>query len=397
MKLSPLLMHLAQAYRFDYAASFHNFFVDNIYPDIARKNSLPPGVFLEITETERLIFYQCSLYKKGRLLLSSRPCYRLEERVFRVCSRFFLREQWQQANFCLEPLNYEILELELANETVYGMVPAREFGQIESENDFGFGTMRPSENVSRNLATSASHPLFDGKVGHIMASLFDHGTRTFSVTGTHRCFSEEFSNCSGKTSVCGQSEPFRMSDASHVAESFFQYYNEEVHEMWRDTKTRVFDGEHDFIHLQQHGMARRDGSDGFISNAVVNGASSGYLPKFEGGSANKMAEFMTEKVIQHGKENGFNPAYSYLIRSCNSEQDKDFAALCAGTNTLGRFINRDRDQTDFDTAHALSCQRYGDEEIIKSKNQFIHFELTDLWRSNVDFMTRSFKEFFPSA
>ena len=56
--------------------------------------------------------------------------------------QFFLREQWQQANFCLEPLNYEILELELANETVYGMVPAREFGQIESENDFGFGTMR---------------------------------------------------------------------------------------------------------------------------------------------------------------------------------------------------------------------------------------------------------------
>ena len=34
------------------------------------------------------------------------------------------------------------------------------------------------------------------------------------------------------------------------AESFFQYYNEEVHEMWRDTKTRILDEEHDFIHLQ---------------------------------------------------------------------------------------------------------------------------------------------------
>jgi hypothetical protein len=102
------------------------------------------------------------------------------------------------------------------------------------------------------------------------------------------------------------------------AESFFQYYNEEVHEMWRDTKTRILDEEHDFIHLQQHGMARRENSDGFISNAVVTSASAGYLPKFDGGSANKMATFMTEKVKEHGEKEGFDPSYSYIIRSCNS-------------------------------------------------------------------------------
>ena len=87
----------------------------------------------------------------------------------------------------------------------------------------GYFFVRENMNVRRNLATSASHPLFDGKVGHMMASLFDHGTRTFSVTGTHRCFSDQFSDCSGKTSVCGQSEPFRMSDASHVGTDFYAF------------------------------------------------------------------------------------------------------------------------------------------------------------------------------
>ena len=42
----------------------------------------------------------------------------------------------------MSPLNYEVLELDLANETIYGMVPAREFGQIESENGVGFGQLR---------------------------------------------------------------------------------------------------------------------------------------------------------------------------------------------------------------------------------------------------------------
>ena len=36
-----------------------------------------------------------------------------------------------------------------------------------------------------------------------------------------------------------------------------------------------------------------------------------------------------------------------------SAKDENYAALCAGTNTLGRFINRNRDEIDFNTAHEL--------------------------------------------
>ena len=39
MRVAPFLIQLAVAYRFDYAFSFHGFFVEKIYPDIARVSS----------------------------------------------------------------------------------------------------------------------------------------------------------------------------------------------------------------------------------------------------------------------------------------------------------------------------------------------------------------------
>jgi len=39
MRILPLLIPLAAAYRFDYAFSFHGFFDEKIYPDIARVSS----------------------------------------------------------------------------------------------------------------------------------------------------------------------------------------------------------------------------------------------------------------------------------------------------------------------------------------------------------------------
>ena len=48
-----------------------------------------------------------------------------------------------------------------------------------------------------------------------------------------------------------------------------------------------------FIHFQQHGMASRDYTDGFISNAASTSKANGYLPKFEGGSANALTDHLT--------------------------------------------------------------------------------------------------------
>ena len=70
----------------------------------------------------------------------------------------------------------------------------------------------------------ASHTLYDGKVGHIIASLFDHGTVSVAFPGTHRCFSTTSSLCSGTTTACGNgSEKFRITDVAHVMDYLISY------------------------------------------------------------------------------------------------------------------------------------------------------------------------------
>ena len=147
----------------------------------------------------------------------------------------------------------------------------------------------------RNLATSASHVLFDGKTGHVVANLFDYGTVSVAFPGTHRCFSAEYTNCSGKTSVCGTYEAYRISDAAHVVDSYFQVFNELVFARKQNETTQLPDSEHGFIHFQQHGMKSRPLTDVFISNGCSSSASAGNLPKFQGGSGNTLSTFLTAK------------------------------------------------------------------------------------------------------
>ena len=206
---------------------------------------------------------------------------------------------------------------------------SEQFGSVRR----GYYFIRPDDEVRRNIATSSSHPLFDGKTGHIVASLFDHGTRSFAVTGTHRCFSNTYSACSGTTFVCGQSEKNRETDSAHVSNSFFQFFNEEVFIRWQDTVTATSrDAAQAFVHLQQHGMESRSTTDSFVSNGVV----ADNMPKFSGGLANTLAEFLSDEMTAYGAEHGFDNSQQYTGFSCNSDEHAGQVSLCGSTNTLGR-------------------------------------------------------------
>ena len=160
---------------------------------------------------------------------------------------------------------------------------------------------------------AASHTLYDGKVGHIIASLFDHGTVSVAFPGTHRCFSTTLSTCSGTTTACGNgSEKFRITDVAHDNNSYFQIFNEMLFLKRRSQRTELITGSNQaFIHFQQHGMGSRTQADAFVSNACSTSASNGYLPKFEGGSANELADFMTEQMEEYKSQHGYDPTYSY--------------------------------------------------------------------------------------
>ena len=80
----------------------------------------------------------------------------------------------------------------------------------------------------------------------------------------------------------------------------------------RSQKTELITGSNqEFIHFQQHGMGSRDQADAFISNACSTSASNGYLPKFEGGSANELADFLTQEMEEYKNQHGYDPSYAY--------------------------------------------------------------------------------------
>ena len=56
----------------------------------------------------------------------------------------------------------------------------------------------------------------------------------------------------------------------------------------------------------------RDQADGFISNGCSSSASNGNLPKFENGSGNDLADFLTIKMKEYKNQNGIDSAQNYL-------------------------------------------------------------------------------------
>ena len=58
-------------------------------------------------------------------------------------------------------------------------------------------------------------------------------------------------------------------------------------------------------------MGSRTQADAFVSNACSTSASNGYLPKFDGGSANELADFLTQQMEEYKNENGHDSSYTY--------------------------------------------------------------------------------------
>ena len=262
------------------------------------------------------------------------------------CVGYLLNEEFEAADNCANILEYKVLELELPFESVFGLVPNRELqtsGELSARGKLrrGFYFIRRDTAVLRNIATSAAHPRADYKTGHIMASFFDFGTRSFAVIGVHRCFSNDESPCDGTTTMCGASGKFRTSDSAHNDNSFFQFFNEAVFDQFRLTKTKTISSEEQlFVHLQQHGMSPKSSADHFVSNGVVSGtSSSGYQPRFEGGVANDLADFLSQELPAYADENGLDAAQQYNAHSCNNDAHAGQVSLCASTNTLGRFVS----------------------------------------------------------
>ena len=123
-------------------------------------------------------------------------------------------------------------------------------------HSYGWGTFIISNSYDREIAIEVPHARYDTNTNKEGIDVFrDTGSHYFIMSGTHRCANSEESPCSGTTSACGSSGPFRVSDMPHFDQTLFQVIHKEV-----TIRNPLL------YSIQIHGHAQSSCEDFFISN-----------------------------------------------------------------------------------------------------------------------------------
>lgn len=158
------------------------------------------------------------------------------------------------------------------------------------------------------LIVETPHPFYDLDTlaeGRLFFETLE--ARVLLSSGTHRCGSFVSSPCSGTTSVCGSSAPYRISDMTHVDEALFQVAHEVLAEHFAA----------DWV-VSVHGM----GGDGV---SLSNGTTQPVAPD------DPVALFAAALADTFPDES---------ITTCNAYPGATVdARLCGTTNTQGRHLN----------------------------------------------------------
>lgn len=94
--------------------------------------------------------------------------------------------------------------------------------QSVSTNHWGMFVYNPNATRAK-LFIQSPHPRHDTYTGRQGAYIFRYqDCRAFFVSGTHRCNSTTNSGCSGTTTVCGPSGPYKISDQPHTVDGTLQ-------------------------------------------------------------------------------------------------------------------------------------------------------------------------------
>jgi chitodextrinase len=224
-------------------------------------------------------------------------------------------------------IGYQITEF-----TDTSLSPNKIFYIIEkkSQSSNFWGTYIFNKNPDRgDLIIMAPHSKYDTNTGKEAVYCFKNSlARAVFINGTHRCNSEDLSSCSGSTSACGTSEPFRISDMAHTTTSMFQGV----------TKT-VFNSITSSVFIQLHGFSKQ-ASDPFVimSNGTRETPSTDY------------ATLIKDALLVEDNSLTFKLAHI----------DTDWTRLIGFTNTQGRFINNSSD----------ACNEYA----TSTTGRFIHIE-----------------------
>ena len=228
-------------------------------------------------------------------------------------------------------LNYQITEF-----TDTSVSPNQIFYILEEKNPQSnyWGTYVFSKTPTRNnLIIQSPHSKFDTNTGKQAVFCFKNiVARAVFINGTHRCNSASFSSCSGSTSVCGSSEPYRISDMAHTTTSVFQKATE-----------NLFNSISNAVFIQLHGFSKQ-ASDPYV--IMSNGTRE--IPTIDYATLIKDALLVEDNTLTF-KLAHINTSWTRLIGFTNTQgrlinNSSDYCNTSA-TNTSGRFIHIEQEKS----------------------------------------------------
>jgi hypothetical protein len=178
----------------------------------------------------------------------------------------------------------------------------------DSSNHWGTFVFDPAARRS-GLVIQSPHELFDTKTGAQGAYVFQElSARAFFLNGAHRCNNSESSPCSGTTTACGASGPFKVSDQAHSDIGSFQI-----------ATSALLQHRTDAVVVQLHGFGKGVGDPDLIMGNGTASKPSGpdYLSEFKN-ALSSIDTVLTFKI---------------------AHIDTTWTELTGTTNTQGRLVN----------------------------------------------------------
>jgi hypothetical protein len=172
-----------------------------------------------------------------------------------------------------------------------------------------WGTYVWNPNPERDdVVLMAPHPKFDFNTGKQAIYCFQNiDAFFFMMAGTHRCNNSTSSSCSGTTTACGGSAPYRISDMAHV-----------VNAIWQRTTEYLFDNFGGTNFIQLHGFSMEVGDPYVI---MSNGTRDEPNPDLV--------------VAIRDELDAIDPVLTFEIAHLNHNWNR----LIGFSNTNGRYIN----------------------------------------------------------
>lgn len=266
--------------------------------------------------------------------------------IFQSAIKYLISQNLQKAFEHAFKIKYELYNLideNNSNKDYFCLIPSK---LLKSHQ--GIFCYNKDAKYSHHIA--APHPLKDSNTNLIAAEIFrENSFKFFSVASAHRCSSIVATNCSGKTSVCGNKEAYRVSDLAHNPDNYFHKFSTYISDTFKDS-----------IAIQIHGCEMKSCPSG-TQNDVVFRLSTGTKDILNKGAiSNKLNSILNKKLklLKNGA----------VSRSCNNPGEVDYK-LCATTNIQGRYINGQKDNP---------CQK---RNLVKNTERFLHIETNNDLRS----------------